>query len=505
MRGLESRRLFFHLLWVTLLLKFAWAAWMPLSGDEAYFYLWAKNPGMGYYDHPPMVGWWLTLLLWFGDANWWLRTPAVLLGSGLAYGIYHLLRGVVDEDRAVMAGMLFLLSPLVLLNVIVTTDTPLIIFSFLSAWAFSHAIRENGWRWYLLSGLLLGAAFLAKYFAVLLGLTYAVYILLYRRNRHHITGMLWLSLAVVPFAALNLWWNYCHCWDNVLFNVYNRHTSGGALHVHEYLLMLIYMVTPPLIWYLLRERKSFLRGLREGDTFLFLLLLPLVLFLVVSVRARIGLHWVLAFYPFLFIALARILSAIQLRRALIFMVGFSLLHVVALVWVLMLPHDYWKSRPAVYDGVLIGFYADEFIKRLDDQGDGYHWATGSYVDSAILEYKSGRRTSVFGKGSKYGRQDDMLTDWRQLDGKNIAVLLYREMEAQAYAGFFHEAEIIRFPVRQRDFYLIRGKGFNYKRYRDDILRYVRDRYYRYPDFLPDGECYLYDRYFPDTDIVRLQR
>ena len=67
------RRLFIHLLWITLLLKFAWAAYLPLTGDEVYFHLWARNPGMGYYDHPPMVGWWLSLLLWFGDGFIWTR------------------------------------------------------------------------------------------------------------------------------------------------------------------------------------------------------------------------------------------------------------------------------------------------------------------------------------------------------------------------------------------------------------------------------------------------
>ena len=30
---------------------------LPITGDEAYFYWWGVYPELGYYDHPPMVGW----------------------------------------------------------------------------------------------------------------------------------------------------------------------------------------------------------------------------------------------------------------------------------------------------------------------------------------------------------------------------------------------------------------------------------------------------------------
>lgn len=500
----ESRRHLFHLLWLTLLLKLAWAAYLPLTGDEVYFYIWAKNPGLGFYDHPPMVGWWLSLLLWFGDANWWLRLPAVLLGSGLSLAIYQVLRGMVEERQAVLGAALFLLSPLALINVVVTTDTPLIFFSFLSAWAFYRALQQGAWRWYLFSGLLLGAAFLAKYFAVLLGLSFGLYILLFRRNRRDILGLLWLFLAVLPFAAFNVWWNYNHCWDNILFNVYNRH-AGSENHLSSYLLMLAYMLTPPLLWYSWRERRALWGAVRSGRLFVFLWLAPLLLFLLLSFRARIGLHWVLAFYPFAFIALAALFPLPALRRSLQFMVAFSLLHIAALAVVFAMPHDYWKSRPSVYDGVLIGYYADEFIAQYRQHAEGYHWATESYVDSAMLEYNSGERFIVMGEGSKYGRHDDLLTDWRALDGENVALLLYQEEDATPYRHFFVEADVVPFRVQQGELFLLRGRGFRYETYRREVLTLLRDRYYRYPAFLPAGQCYFYQRYFPGEGVARLQQ
>ena len=51
---------------VTLAIKFYLAWLIPLSGDEAYFVVWAHHPDFGYYDHPPMAGWFLQLMLFLG-------------------------------------------------------------------------------------------------------------------------------------------------------------------------------------------------------------------------------------------------------------------------------------------------------------------------------------------------------------------------------------------------------------------------------------------------------
>ena len=36
---------------------------MPITGDEASFIWSGRFPDWGFYDHPPMIGWWLAALL----------------------------------------------------------------------------------------------------------------------------------------------------------------------------------------------------------------------------------------------------------------------------------------------------------------------------------------------------------------------------------------------------------------------------------------------------------
>jgi hypothetical protein len=123
----------------------------------------------------------------------------------------------------------------------------------------------------------------------------------------------------------------------------------------------------------------------------------------------------------------------------------------------------------------------------------------------MLEYNSEQRFIVMGKGSKYGRHDDLLTDWRELDGENIALLLYQEEDATPYRHFFVEADVVPFRVQQGELFLLRGRGFRYETYRREVLTLLRDRYYRYPAFLPAGQCYFYQRYFPGKGVARLQQ
>jgi hypothetical protein len=43
--------------WISLILKLALAAVIPLTNDEAYYWVWAQHMQWSFYDHPPFVAW----------------------------------------------------------------------------------------------------------------------------------------------------------------------------------------------------------------------------------------------------------------------------------------------------------------------------------------------------------------------------------------------------------------------------------------------------------------
>ena len=72
--AVTMRTAFYATLVLTLAFKFWLARALPMTGDEAYFIYWGAYPDFGFYDHPPMIGWVLALLLQLSRTEWVLQT-----------------------------------------------------------------------------------------------------------------------------------------------------------------------------------------------------------------------------------------------------------------------------------------------------------------------------------------------------------------------------------------------------------------------------------------------
>lgn len=494
----RPRQTFIALLAATLVFRFWLAAAMPITGDEAYFIWWGKLPDWGFYDHPPMIGWWLAGLLTVSDAAWWLRLPALLLPGALALATARVLRPY-GETGAWGGAILVLLAPADVWNVFITTDTPLIYFSFFSALAFLRAARDDEPRFYALAGLLLAGAVLSKYFAALLGFAYLLHAVI-RPSRRKWTGLLCCYAAVLPALALMAWWNAGHCWPNYMFNFVNRHGDAGwsARTPALFAATLFYLLTPPVVWLLVKRRAVVAGGwvVAEGRALLLVAFVPLLLFAGLSLFKLIGLHWVLSFLPFVFMLLVPVIDPAKLRRLVNFFIGFAALHVVAIVTIAQFPLEAWQ-RTRLYDGIVLTFESQGLLEHLRPYERDFVFASDGYSNAVTLGYNARRYFLVFGEASSHARHDDILTDFRALAGRNILILRKSVPDPGYYEAYFRQVETQRFSVRGADFYLVLGRGFDYPAYRERVLAKVRDKYYAIPRWLPQNGCYFCERYFPE--------
>ncbi|MCW9025380.1 MAG: glycosyltransferase family 39 protein [Gammaproteobacteria bacterium] len=496
---LTERHFWFYLLGA-LIIKLMVAYWLPMTGDEVYFIQWGRHLDYGYYDHPPMVGWFLAAMLQFSDAAMWLRLPQILTTTFIAWAIYRILSRSYAQT-AVMISVLYMLAPINMLGVLITTDTPLLLWSFLSGLAFYQSQRRDSMGWYLLCGILLGLAFFSKFFAGLLGVAYFLYLVLFvRRGIQPYLGLLLIIAGTLPFIFLNLLWNYNHCWDNYLFNLFNR-TEGSSFSFKltwKYILTLVYLLTPPIVYFYFKHQATVRahlwgeRGGREG-VFIGLFVVPFGLFFILSFWVSIGLHWLLSFYPFVFLGMAGILNSTALRKSFYFMLPFTTLHLLAFVVIVVTAPGLFKDNENTYKDVVYGMYSSEILEKLQAYESDYILATDSYTESALLAYASGKHVIVIGKGSHHARQDDIITDLRELEGKNIVLVSYSP-KLDSYRDFFEKAEIKPLPIAETEFYYLLGQGFKFKAYREQILEETLSRFYTIPDFLPVGQCYMHERY-----------
>jgi hypothetical protein len=518
------RRWFCGALGVVLAVRF-WAAWwLPLTGDEAYFVTWGRDPAFGVYDHPPMVGWILAALLPISQSAVWLRLPSILAPAVIAIGMVAVVRelggGTPDTERAAYAGALaWLLVPVQVLNVLITTDTPLIVFSAASMGAFALAVRRDSTAWYAAAGAALGLAFLSKYFAVLVGLGYVVFAVASSLARDGSGPRVWRGLAVtvaaaLPFALVNVAWNYGHCWANVLFNVYNRHGDAGFKWWRPlaFAAFVIYVTSPILLWQLARSVPAVRAALASPERRLLFILgvAPLALFALIAPVRSIGLHWLLSFTPALFAFGALALGAAALLLSARFLAVVSVLHVIAVGVVAALPIETWQ-RAKPYDSIVQGAKAAELFAALKAWEGRYVFAADGFSPASVLSYNAARTGfvaqpdareawrrhyfPVIGSTSHHGRHDDILTDLRALDGRDLAIVRKQSPDPGAYERYFRSVETHAVSVRGATFHVVLGRHFDFAAYREAVLAEVRDRLYRIPAFLPQGGCYFCAGYF----------
>jgi 4-amino-4-deoxy-L-arabinose transferase-like glycosyltransferase len=190
---------------------------MPLSADEAYYWVWSRALAPGYLDHPPMVALWIragTALM--GDSPLGVR----FLGPvSAAAGTWLLARAAGDFAPGRRAGLLaaVLLNGTLLLNVgavVMTPDTPLLFFWTAALFCLARLLRTGNPSWWLGVGAASGLALDSKYTAILLLPSIAVWLLAVKPAR------IWLrcwqlyagaALALAVFAPV-LAWNAAHHW-----------------------------------------------------------------------------------------------------------------------------------------------------------------------------------------------------------------------------------------------------------------------------------------------------
>lgn len=154
------------------LLRLWAAASLGLAADEAYYWSWSRHLSPGYFDHPPMVAWLVRLSTLAGHSPLDIRWLSVLLGALASLGVWRLVIRLTDDGRAALAGAGLVQATLFLGAgaVLVTPDTPLVLFWTLALLALAEVWRTGRGAWWLVVGLCVGLAFISKYTAVFLGL-----------------------------------------------------------------------------------------------------------------------------------------------------------------------------------------------------------------------------------------------------------------------------------------------------------------------------------------------
>ncbi len=282
----------------------------PLSPDEAHYWEWSRRLDWSYYSKGPMVAYLIALSTRLGGTSaFWVRLPAVLLGTGSALLAYLVARRIFQSERAGFLSVLFLsVMPLYIAgSFLMTIDAPFVFCWALAALCLCRAIERRGELAWYGAGAALGIGLLAKYTMLMLLPCVFLWLLcsprlrpwLLRREPYEATvlGLLIFSPVIV--------WNARHGWlsgRHVLTQAAGRGARGvlvSLLGGPEFLATQLGLVTPLLfallVLGLIWAWREGIRRDRDDIQLLVFLSAPVLLFFqvwsfVVKVQANWAAH-----------------------------------------------------------------------------------------------------------------------------------------------------------------------------------------------------------------------
>jgi hypothetical protein len=293
---------------VLTLVRACLAATLGLSEDEAYYRLWALAPAMGYLDHPPMVGWMIALgRAIAGDTPLGIRLAGIavsLLGPLVLWRTAALLFGPVVARRSVW---LALAMPLLAVGgVIVTPDTPSVLFWGLAGWALAELHASRNANWWLAVGVFAGLGLVSKYSNLFVGAGILLWLALVPANRRWLgSWQLWAGGAIACLIALPVvLWNYQHDWASFA-KQFGRVGGGqrlGVVYVAELLGGTLGLMSPVIAVLgavgLVRAVRAAVAGKDAASALLVAGMLPFLAYLLVhSLHDRVQANWMAPLYP----------------------------------------------------------------------------------------------------------------------------------------------------------------------------------------------------------------
>src|SRR3981189_708984 len=136
-------------------LRLVAAAWAPLTFDEAYYWMWSKHLGGGFYDHPPAVAYVIrggTMIL--GDTELGVRLVSILLALPMSYAVYRAAVILFGGQRVAATATLLLNVPMMAAvgTLVVTPDSPLLVASSFIVLCLAKVLESGRGAWWLAVG-----------------------------------------------------------------------------------------------------------------------------------------------------------------------------------------------------------------------------------------------------------------------------------------------------------------------------------------------------------------
>ena len=421
---------------------------LDLSPDEAHYWEWTRHPALSYYSKGPMVAWLITIgTAIFGNTEFGVRVPAVLLSVLSSVLLYMLGRDMYDRQTGFFAAVLYQIIPLFsAYGIVMTIDPPFMFFWLLALYQMRRLLRNDTLMNWALLGMIVGTGMLAKYtmaFFIICSLCWFVFD---RQKRGHFFKpgpYVGVAFTFVFFSPVLLW-NAMNDWVTFRHTSGHVNVAGGLSFTPDRFVEFVgsqFGVFTPVLFVLmvisvLRSRDD------ERGKFLFWYSAPVFVFFVLkSLQGKVEANWSMMAYLTGLLALSRDWFAgfgglVRWKRALVaagFCLAFAMSVVALYASDLGIPPRLDPSaRSKGWEGVALE--ADRAIQEME--GPVFIFSNSYQVVSELAFYMEGNPVTY---NINIGRRMTQYDLWPGIEGREGQSGLFVTMSDRKFSMKVREA------------------------------------------------------------------
>lgn len=277
----------FLLVWIVV--NLLQSGFTDLNNDEAYYWMYSRYPGWGYFDHPPMIAMMIKAgyMLFHNELGVRLLTVIFMAASLI---LIWFLTDETDRKNEKVGFFIMLAIILPVFNIygfIATPDSPLIFFSVLFLLSYKRFLESESRSNTLFISFTMAAMMYSKYHAALL----IIFVILSNPELLKRPKFYFASILALCMFIPHIYWQFANDFPTFRYHLVDRASGLHPGNIPEYLGNLLAFQNPIIltvaIWLTIKKRPG-----NKFDRALYFILYGFMLFfLAESIRYRIQPQW----------------------------------------------------------------------------------------------------------------------------------------------------------------------------------------------------------------------
>lgn len=195
------------------------AYFTPISEDEAYYWLWSQHLDWGYFDHPPMVAWWISVGYNLFQNELGVRLMTVILNSFSFFFLWEILKPKTNSQVKLFWTTTLSVLIIHFFSFITTPDAPLLFFTLLYLFVLQRFISNQNLTHTILLGFAMAGLVYSKYHGILVIVFTLVPLLQnFYRNKQLYVAILFGIILYIP----NIIWLFANDFTPIRYHFMER-------------------------------------------------------------------------------------------------------------------------------------------------------------------------------------------------------------------------------------------------------------------------------------------